>query len=360
MKKIISLALAAITASALALTACGEEENSGKIEGNYTAVSQTQLESQLSTINDDTVLGGGDKDELGVKLALDLGLDMQEGGVKGKAEANFSYDLYVNGLQAMKDSAANDFEELPDVTVLGSGKANIDVNIPGALIAPDQKDIILKAEGKLYNDTEYAYMDYSYKMNNIDSSSKVKISFDVLIGILEGLGDPSYPDIPELPSAPQTTAAEDTEPDNGDNENVPPLEEPEETPTFKDIILQAQAVGCTVETDASKGLKIKITAPADTIKEAILGALAEQNPMYAALISFPTCTCELYVQIDENGVMTKAAFNIDLGLKIDATKETYAATVNMYVKGSVELNDNKVTLPAEIKDYTDLNVPAPM
>ena len=313
MKKFLKAAALslAIVPCALVMTACGGDKGINvDTKGDYAAVETAEYANVLSDLQtrgltSENLLGGA-------KLTLDLGADIDMGGVKMNVEL-------ASSLQ-----------------VKNSSESGVDVNYFD-LLGKQDISMTTSAGGEVMkaNGSAYTYLTQGSMYVNLSDAEEVLANFG-LSSQLPSLkfsqklatGDPSQ-DVAEIPTFDITSV-------------------------LQYIPEEVYGTGFLLETSESENdYKVKVTLNGEFMQEFVPSLIAENNPELASTLTFNSFgDIIIYVVCNDEGLVgVNVTGSVDMTIAVTMQEGQEPMPVN--IKGNVELN--MIGYDGEFDYPTDLN-----
>lgn len=324
MKKFLAFTVGIVMFCSLALfTACGEE-NIGKMSGNFkkeaTAEEFSAATVQIqNAVDQNTILGGDTESEnwaFGFDSRAKFTVKTTAGGESTSVKLNAGYKI------ALRNS-----KEGEEIQTSVAGAGDISVKTSG----DKSEDLSLT----FYNDTDYIYIDFS----SVQEGMKIKMQLEDLVGMLSGAMDSGAGTMSVADNTGTGESSESGSVQSGDDFSV------------------LAETGCKIYIDDSKGLKIKISATAQTLTT----LLTELGGLFEGILPYQISSvakCDLYFALDEEGKLAQISADIDLTIGGAAAEgETDAAGITLKGGFYLKAYSGDVEFPDDLSTYTDGMLP---
>ena len=348
MKKITSIVLATcMMGSVLAFTACGDGGVNGAVKGDYTeinATNQEQVMADIQAFETNTAANGGlmgdtSKADWSYGLSLAMGLDISYD--MGTAQYVNKGKMCISGDVAMKLSTTS----ADTLAVNASGSLKMSTESEAPSMAGETVETDYSMTTKMYLTDGWMYFDATQKgtqegeeIPEDQQEQCGKTPVETIFSMMEG-----FIPAPEGPS--------------GDADM---------SMSIVDIVATLQESGLNISYELSEksGLKIKASISDEMIMELLGSMMADSSEttltmsMMAPAVS-EDFTMDLYVVINEKGMLEQVSVDADVEINIPNGTETPS-----YIKigGGIVLKMGKsvtVTIPtgiAEDTKYQEMNL----
>lgn len=336
-KIIMGVTALAMAFSACALSACsGNKEPDGTIDGNYKVATAEEVNTALSAVKSETLLGDTTAEDykFGIDFSSKLNLSMSTEGQSTSFSMNAGYKML-----ATAGESALSYKGAGNLSMNGSNTANDKTTTSEIALNLWQDDATLYANltGKSSEDAEERTQKIKLDASKLISSLLPSGGADVTDPTIPG-GDVTNPDLPEV---------EVTTPDLSSY--------------LVTVVNMLNDMGATTSLDTTNGIKLKISINQNVVNNLIAGMMGGNAEQVSELISFTKCSLDFYVAIDSNGMLSATSIVADVEATVNmpvSETATSASTIklNGYLYFAVDSTVNP-EVPASLKDdkaYIDM------
>ena len=371
MKKFLAvIASVTLAISMLAFTGCKKDKDSNPnvINGNYKDATVEEVKTELSKVDFSNAFGDVTVNDykLGFEFSENYSIAM------ATQVTDSGYTVDVNYTFNTDTNYKLVFTDLENLTISGSGYANLSGNATSAL---DKTKVSydLTAKTNVYNDSDYVYVDL-YEVTNFDKigfkglkAMKVKASFEDLIDFIGGIGEEGPEGDTNLTPADEIIVSPDEGEEGGEIIAVPGM-------SFDTLLQMLDQLKIKVALDTDNGLKAKISFTKESY-EAILalaesgadademGDIVESIAMLKDALTVNTLNIDIYIAFDANGLFSGFAVDCNIDVKVNSDKvpdmpiELGDYTLKVTGGMNLKLYNGDITLPTGLatdKKYIDI------
>ncbi|MGN0812097.1 MAG: hypothetical protein ACI4MQ_01120 [Candidatus Coproplasma sp.] len=317
-KIIMGITALAVAFSACAFTACSSEPTDGSIKGNYKEATAEEVNSALSTVNQETLFGDTTAENYKFGIELSSSFNASVTGATGTSSIKLS-----TGYEMLATKGES------NLTYKGEGSFTMNAENTPAEGEKTTNELALN----LWQDDAMTYA----KLTMTSSEDKegeepqpTKIKFDVseLVSSLIPSGDSSttVPSLPEGIELPEGTTTPDL--------------------SSLDLVSAVNALnemGATVSMDTTNGIKLKISITEEVVNNLIVTMMGATADQVSDLVSFSKCSLDFYLAINKNGMLsaTSIVADVDAAINIPTSQTTVSTTtlkLNGYLYFAVNAN----------------------
>ena len=317
MKKVIAaFAAAAVAVSMFAFAGCGDKTDPGAVKGDYKEKTAAEMVEILNGVDAAKIMNLGEKN---VGLTVDL-----SGG--------FAMGELMSGNGSVKMNVTADVSDIDNVKAYGTAQVNAEYKVPGEEGTVENKMAL--------NATAYVVENVAYGAVTglAENEMKAKVNLAELFGAERN--EDYYSPVKALVEAAPS----------------------EETEAMTQTLTMLSQLGVKFYADTTSGVKVKVSATADTVWGALdmVAAgdeeFAETVTMVKENVTLNKFQFDVYFALDGEGVFSQASVVCDVdvtvkGTLLSALMETEGMPdLTAHVKGSVALatTTTKVNVPENL------------
>ena len=309
-KIIMGVTALAMAFSACALSACsGNKEPDGTIDGNYKVATAEEVNTALSAVKSETLLGDTTAEDykFGIDFSSKLNLSMSTEGQSTSFSMNAGYKML-----ATAGESALSYKGAGNLSMNGSNTANDKTTTSEIALNLWQDDATLYANltGKSSEDAE-------------EQTQKIKLDASKLISSLLPSGGADVTD-PTIPGSDVT------------NPDLPEVEvtTPDLSSYLVTVVNMLNEMDATTSLDTTNGIKLKISINQDVVNNLIAGMMGGTPEQVTGLVSFTKCSLDFYVAIDSKGMLSAASIVADVDATVNMpVSETATSTSTIKLNG---------------------------
>lgn len=315
-KIIMGVTALAMAFSACAFTACNSQPNDGSIKGNYQEATAEQVNTALSTVNQEQLFGDTSAEDYKFGIELTSSFNALVSSESGSSSIGLSadYKMLVNG----SDSA---------FSYKGEGNLSMKAENTPTEGTKSTNEMALN----LWQDDVMTYAKMTMASSEDEEGKEptpTTIKFDVsqLVSSLipSGGSDVTIPTLPEGVELPGSITTPDV--------------------SSLDLVTAVKALndmGATVAMDTTRGIKLKISITEDVILNLMADMMGSTVEQASSKVAFTKCNLDFYLSIDKDGLFEATSIVADIeASSAQSTTATAASTVKLEGYMSLKVNSN--------------------